>query len=191
MVAKTPPYDYEWTWQWNSGDPDDLKTSATRSSGRMHHSVITGHAECSAYGQTAIGFYYRPPRNGILVFNAVPAINAIWGTSCMWSHAHVDGWIHLFVNIHDASTNALKNTYMSPDPFLYIDDSSWSGTGIQYLNDSGHSLNGSIWVSNSEWYSIWVYAGGHSSGSGVDVFSFSGGESILTVNVPSFNYYLI
>jgi hypothetical protein len=95
-----PPYDLDWTWSQQQGEPDNLQTSADRNSGTMGITNVTSGETASA--STAVGIWLIAPLGtSTMTISAAPALSYYWFISAIFSYSESDGWINVVVESFD------------------------------------------------------------------------------------------
>jgi hypothetical protein len=184
-----PPYNYQWTWNAQTGGPS-LGVNANRNSGHMDFNIWNNSRSASGSAAAAVGIYFRPMvTNGILRISSNPSFNYNWWTICTLASAHSDGWLGLYVGRYTLD-GGFDGAPVSQHVSLWNDDSWWGGAGPHTGSNSGYPLSAQINVDSAHWYAIWAWCGGRATGAGWGTFSGSGAGSNLSVGVPSITWTL-
>jgi hypothetical protein len=184
-ATRTPPYDWPWTWSATNGDADSSSVGSNNSSGAISAFEDNGDGGGAASGAAAVGIYFRPPLPGVGVLDvtANPVFNYSWWTYNVLDSSHSDGWVGLYVGAY-----ALDGTFLgapiSTKSILWNESHSGFDSPDGKGSSSGYPLSCRFFVNSNEFYEIWGWCGGSSSGDGNHTFWGSWGGSSLNVTVP-------
>jgi hypothetical protein len=184
-----PPYDYQWTWDAVAGDAGPFNATADKNAGNL--SVLsdsTGGNGGSCSSRSAVGIYFYPPAaNGFLRVSATPGFNFWWIDNEVFSNAHTDGFIGLYVATSDLSgfdtgpvVDQVNMLWNHDCPNFHADNDQGSS--------SGYALNAGFPVDNDHQYAIWVWCGVDASSGGHNWFYSSGAIDTLSATVPSITW---
>ena len=155
VTVVTPPYDYEWTWNWEEpgshGDP-----SADRSKG-----VWGGHTDNVASCAAGVGIYFRPVSERAWV-RFIPNVNFgyYYVANSHYHTAYTSGFLGVFISSVDS---AFRDPRTEIDARVTIWDVNQFGNGplITDRNDrvewAGSNVN--FFAVRDRQYFVWTWGG--------------------------------
>jgi hypothetical protein len=186
-----PPYDVEWTWSQQQGDPPGPQVSADANSGTMQLSVETLDDTSAIAARAAVGNWLSAPL-GTSTMNvfAAPAINWSWLVGLVQNWGESAGWLGFYVQSFDRHSGNFVETVINQQIPIWDTQHSapsfpWPGW-VQYYSDqgstSGFSLQAQFMAVEGLFYTVWIWFG---------VYAAEGDQCIATfspVTVPFFTW---
>lgn len=186
-----PPYDVQWTWSQQQGDPPSPQVSADANSGTMQLAVQTLDDTSAVAARAAVGNWLSAPL-GTSTMNiyAAPAINWNWLVQVLGNWGESAGWLGFVVQSFDRHSGNFVDTVIKQqlpiwDTQLSAPSFPWPGW-YQYASDqgstSGFSLQAQFMAVEGLFYTVWIWFG---------VYAAEGDNCIATfspVTVPFFTW---
>lgn len=186
----TEPFNYEWTWATSESlqiGPDPI---AHATNGSMAFLMISGDNPGSGSAACAIGTYFRPVLDAPLHIWSSPSYWRNWSTHSLWSPAHSEGWIGLYVGRYRLD-GSFEATALDQRATLWNDTSGWLDDRPNRIGTStAYPLSARFAVDRGHQYAIWVWCGGTIWADGWHTFSGSSAAASMHVALPSISWEL-
>jgi hypothetical protein len=185
-----PPYDVQWTWSEQQGDPPSPFMSADANSGTMALNAVTLDDRSAVAARAAVGNWLSAGV-GTSTMNifAAPAIDWSWQVQVVENWGESAGWLGFVVQSFDRAGNFVDTVIEQQLPIwdVQLNAPSWPWPGWLQAQwnqgaTSGYSLQGQFMAVEGLWYTIWIWFG---------VYAAEGDNCIATfapVTVPFFTW---
>lgn len=185
-----PPYDVQWTWQQQQGDPPSPQVSADANSGTMQLNAVTLDDTSAVAARAAVGnWLVAPLGTSTMNIYAAPAINWSWLVDVFSNWGESAGWLGFVVQSSDRAGNFVGTVIEQQLPIwdVQLSAPSWPWPGwIQSQSNqgsnSGYSLQAQFTAIEGLFYTIWIWFGVYAAEGDNVVASFS------PVTVPYFTW---
>ena len=186
-----PPYDVQWTWSQQQGDPPNPQVSADATSGTMELLAQTLDDTSAVAARAAVGNWLAAPL-GTSTMNvfAAPAVNWDWLVAVLSNWGESAGWLGFVVQSFDRRSGNLVDTVIKQqipvwDKQLNAPSFPWPGW-IQSSSDQGStsafSLQAQFMAIEGLFYTVWVWFGVYAAEGDQCIAQFS------PVTVPFFTW---
>jgi len=180
LTTYVPTFHYNWTWNTKTND-GEVRAAVDPTTGNMSFSIFSGQDSGTASSRVMLGTYIRPAvgKTWIQVFANPSYTQNNWAHQWL-SDSSTHGRMGIKIEEFNAANAAPVRTVVDKISSLWnTEDGDFSAA------NSAYPLNVMAPVTSTNFYVVWVWAGGDCDGDGWSTFWGSSAGAWARITVPS------